>query len=376
MKNIALINHFEDEDEGYYSRIVNRAKEANLRDLLIRTRNTKLFDRLILQTNNPKAFTTYEWLEVQDTTGIPNFGERLNRILKEEPNSRIFYSGSGSSVFLTPIQIRRYLNGLTENSIIANNLYSADYFFINSKFKKLDIEDIRTDNSLPKRVVEDYGFYGIEIKRDEFSLFDIDGPLDLIALKKADRGGKNLKGFLSSLKLDNKVLSKAIENFTDRSKEVLFWGRVSEFLIQFLRYRTACRTKFLVEGRGMVSQGSKGFYSIFFDAIMRQDLRFLFTNLRKYCDALFLDSRILFAHLGLDIDREERFSLDMQDISSMKNRELRRLLLSARESDIPIIFCNHSFLNSGIPLLIDWLWRRKGFKTYKFSGGIISRIID
>jgi len=51
----------------------------------------------------------------------------------------------------------------------------------------------------------------------------------------------------------------------------------------------------------MVSQGPKGFYSIFFDAFMRQDLRFLFTNLRKYCDALSLDSRILFAHLGVDI---------------------------------------------------------------------------
>jgi hypothetical protein len=37
-------------------------------------------------------------------------------------------------------------------------------------------------------LIENYSFYSMEIKRDEFSLFDIDGPLDLIALKKSSRG--------------------------------------------------------------------------------------------------------------------------------------------------------------------------------------------
>ena len=376
MRNIAIINHFEKEGEGYYSDMVNRARFENLKDLLMRIKKSGLFDRIILQTNNIGNFTSYKWLEVQDTTDIPNFGERLNRILVEEPNSRVFYSGSGSSVFLTIPQMKRYLNKLSINSIIANNLYSADYLFIRSGIKNLKIEEVKMDNSLPRILIENYSFYGMEIKRDEFSLFDIDGPLDLIALKKSSRGGTNLKRFLSNLRLYHKVLEKGIENFTDRKKEVLFWGRVSEFLIQFLRYRTACRTKFLVEGRGMVSQGLKGFYSIFFDAFMRQDLRFLFNNLRKYCDTLFLDSRILFAHLGVEIEREERFALDMHDISSIKTKELLRLLLLARESGIPVIFCNHSFLNSGIPIIIDSLWRGKGFRSYRFSGGIVREIID
>jgi hypothetical protein len=35
MRNIALINHFEKEGEGYYSDMVNRARFENLKDLLI-----------------------------------------------------------------------------------------------------------------------------------------------------------------------------------------------------------------------------------------------------------------------------------------------------------------------------------------------------
>lgn len=373
--NIALLNHYEEKNNGYYCNIVMRAKLANLRDIITTIKKSNIFNKIILQTNDLSITKGLDGLEIQNTSNISNFGKRLNLILCKYPNCKLFYSGSGSSAFLRPQDIIKYLKELKNNSIIANNLYSTDYFFLGSTNKRFEIDNIKADNSIPKFLIEKYGLYGIEIKRNEFSLFDIDGPLDLLSLKISGKGGRNLKLYLDKIELSNQNLIPAIDNFTIREKEILLWGRISEFLIQFLRYRTACRTKFVVEGRGLVSQGEGDFYSIFFDALLKLGKRFLLKNISKYCDALFIDSRILFAHLKMEIKKEDRFALDMLDLSRIKNRKVKNLCKMAIESKIPVIFCNHSFLNSGIPILVDYAWRMKGFKSSKYGNGIVKEII-
>ncbi|MGC8928068.1 MAG: hypothetical protein ACP5QK_09105 [Myxococcota bacterium] len=371
---IALINHLYEENGGYYSNLVLRSKEENLKDIINTLREGRIFDKIILQTNKRERYKNLREIIVEDTSNIGNFGERIEWVFSRFKGCSLFYTGSGSSVFLRPDDIKRYLSHLKRDSIIANNLYSADYFFIYTSKKRLNIRDIKTDNTLPKILIERNGFYGIEIRRDEFSLFDIDGPLDLLALKISEKGGVHLRKFLSITRLSNKNLKRALRNFTERDAEVLFWGRISEFLIQFLRYRTACRTKFVVEGRGLVSQGGKGFYSIFFDAFNRVNKRFLFEKLPYYCDALFLDSRILFAHSQIVVNKEDRYALDMLDYKRIFDTNIKNLCKMALSSEIPVLFCNHSFLNSGIPLLIDYEWRRKGYRTSKFGNGIIKEI--
>ncbi len=374
--NIALINHLEEVNERHYSGIVQRAKNENLKDIIKTVKGCNLFDRIIIQTNNPEVIQNTGDIEIQNTSQIPDFGRRLNLILKRYPGCRLFYTGSGSSVFLTPKKTEKYLGYLRKNSIIANNLYSADYFFIRTDIKRPAIDNIRADNSVPKFLIERYGLYGIEIKRDEFSLFDIDGPLDLLALKISGKGKTHLRQFLEETVISNPNIMKMVNIFTRREKEILFWGRISEFLIQFLRYRTACRTKFVVEGRGLVSQGGKDFYSIFFDAFYRLGEKFLFKNLHRYCDALFIDSRILFSYLNMDVRKEDRFALDMLDINRIYNPEIKRLCRLAVSSKIPVVFCNHSFLNSGIPLLVDFIWRKSGYKSSKYGNGIVKAIIQ
>lgn len=372
---IALINHLFEENQGYFSNLVQNSKEENLKDIIDTLKRCKIFDKIILQTNKVERYKKYAGILVEDTSKREKFGDRLNEIIKRYKRLTLFYTGSGSSVFLKPDEIKRYLSHLKSDSIIANNLYSADYFFLSTARENLSTEDIKQDNVFPRILVERFGFYGIEIKRDEFSLFDIDGPLDLLALKFSSRGGTNLQKFLSKINLSNINIKRALKVFTERNREAFFWGRISEFLIQFLRYRTACRTKFVVEGRGLVSQGGKGFYSIFFDALNSLNRKFLFDKLPKYCDALFLDSRILFAHLNLEVNKEDRFALDMLDYKRISNRDVRLLCKMALSSKIPVIFCNHSFLNSGIPHLIDYIWRKKGYKTSKFGNGIIKEIL-
>ncbi|MCX7943055.1 MAG: hypothetical protein N2746_00900 [Deltaproteobacteria bacterium] len=373
--NIAIINHFEEESDGFYSIIVQRARRENLKDIVNRITGFNLFDKIILQTNALGVLSNRDDLEILNTSGIKNFGERLKLVLKKYPNSKIFYTGSGSSVFLDRRSLARFLEYLNKDSIIANNLFSADYFLFSTDNPDLDIENVSTDNALPRFLIEKYGLEGIEIRRNEFSLFDIDGPLDLLSLKLSKKGGMNLKKFLSGVEIENPNLARAIESFTKNDREVLLWGRISEFLIQFLRYRTACRTKFVVEGRGLVSQGVKEFYSIFFDSFYRLGEDFLFENISRYCSALFVDSRVLFAHLKIDVSKEERFSLDMLNYENICHRRVKGLCEMALNSKIPVIFCNHSFLNSGIPLLIDMEWRRKGFKGSKYGNGIVKKII-
>ncbi|MCX7958523.1 MAG: hypothetical protein N3B13_05690, partial [Deltaproteobacteria bacterium] len=219
--NIALLNHFEEESPGFYSGLVQRAKRENLKDILNRLKRCGLFDKIVLQTNIPSVFEKYTDTEIHETSKITNFGKRLNLILKKYPECRLFYTGSGSSVFLTPEKIRKYITAVRYNSVIANNLYSADCFFMRTSKSRFAIDNISTDNSLPRFLIENYNLQGIEIKRDEFSLFDIDGPLDLLALKISGRGGPNLSRFLKNTDITNKNVINAMRIFTQRTKEIL-----------------------------------------------------------------------------------------------------------------------------------------------------------
>lgn len=372
---IAILNHLEEKNKGLYSGIIEGAKRENLKDLIVRLKRSAIFDRIILQTNSLETIRDKD-IEIENTADIKDFGQRFAPVIERFRGYKIFYSGSGSSIFLRAPSIRRCMDIIKVNQVIANNLYSADYFFLRTDKKRLKLEGCRTDNSFPRLLVEKYGFYGIEIDRNEYTLFDIDAPLDLLVLKLKRLGGANLKNFLNTLELSHINIKRALDLFISRDKEVLFWGRISEFLIKFLRYRTACRTKFLVEGRGLVAQGQRRFYSLFFDTLLKSRKDFLIENLARYCDGLFIDSRILFAHLGLNVNREDRFALDMLDYKRIRDRHLRELCRMALESKIPIIFCNHSFLNSGIPLLVDYIWREKGYSLSKYGNGIVKRIIE
>jgi|GEM_PF-2143311 len=372
--NIALINHLEEENKGYYTKIVERAKFENLKDIILTLKRCKQFNNIILQTNNPSRYKNFSDILIEDTSKIPEFGIRISSVLNKFKGSKLFYTGSGSSTFLSPQEINNGLKHLKPNNVIANNLYSSDYFFIYSR-KDILAERIESDNAYSRYLIDRYGFKGIEIKRDEFTLFDIDGPLDLLALKITEKGGPNLRKYIKNIRLRHKNIKNMLLYFTQRDVEIFFWGRISEFLIQFLRYRTACKTKFIIEGRGLFSQSNRELYSIFYDALFRAGDQFLLNNLHKYCNAVILDSRILFAHQNLKISKEDRFALDMLDIDRIKNPHIKRLCKMALKINIPILFCNHSFLNSGIPLLVDYTWRKKGFRDPQKGNGIVKDII-
>lgn len=375
MNRIALINHFVDETEEYYPQILEKAKRANLRDIVSKLKESSRFNRIILQTNRPQLFRDLTDIEIDDTSQIRPFGARVKRVIAGKKDLRLFYTGSGSSVFLNTNSIRKYLSVVEPNSIIANNLYSTDFFFLRTINELTDIEDIMIDNSFSRQIIERYNIKGIEIKRDEYSLFDLDGPLDLLSLKLSQKGNKGLKRFLRDAQLDGDHLVKLLEIFTNREKEVLFWGRISEFLITFLRYRTACRTKFVVEGRGLVAQEGKRFYSLFLDTTPDIFTQRFYKRLNRYCDALFIDSRIVLAHYNILSSKSDRFALDMLDEKRIKDKRLIRLCREATRSSTPVIFCNHSFLNTGLPLLIDYIWRREGYRISRYGNGIIKDTI-
>lgn len=375
MNRIALINHWVDETEEYYPQILEKARQANLRDIVSKLKKSSRFHRIILQTNMPQLFRDLTDIEIDDTSRIRSFGARVKRVIAGRKDLQLFYTGSGSSVFLNTNNIRKYLSSVEPNSIIANNLYSTDFFFLRTSNELPHIEDIMIDNSFSRRIIERYNIKGIEIKRDENSLFDLDGPLDLLSLKLSQKGDKILRRFLRDAQLNDDHLVKILEIFINRKKEVLFWGRISEFLITFLRYRTACRTKFVVEGRGLVAQEVNRFYSLFLDTSPDIFTQRFYKRLNRYCDALFIDSRIIFAHYNISPSKSDRFALDMLDEKRIKDKRLLRLCREATRSTIPVIFCNHSFLNAGIPLLIDYIWTREGYRISPYGTGIIKDII-
>ena len=75
-------------------------------------------------------------------------------------------------------------------------------------------------------------------------------------------------------------------------------------------------------------------------------------------NAAFIDTRPIFAHMGLHPSRPDRFLSDALEPEQIDDPWIREFTLAALAAPIPVVLGGQSLVTSGLQLLSEAAWRR------------------
>ena len=83
-----------------------------------------------------------------------------------------------------------------------------------------------------------------------------------------------------------------------------------------------------------------------------------FATLAKMSQAVFLDSRVLFAHRRIWPSAPDRFYSDLRQAEKINDPWVRRFTEAAIAAPIPVVLGGHSLVSGGLYALVEAAWAR------------------
>jgi hypothetical protein len=309
-----------------------------------------------------------------DGVGEPfHFGRRLCEVVLRHGLVRPVYLGCGLPLIKAD-ELAAVAAGLrtAERAVVSNNFFSADLVgFVPGDVVK-EVELPNNDRILPRLLNQRAGLENRALPRTMANQFDIDTPGDLAVLAFAGGAGPNLTRYLEQHPPAIEHLARASRFFTDRDVEVIVAGRVGSDVWRYLETETACRIRMLSEERGLQAAGrdtdgqARTLTGFHLQAI--GPARF-FRELSEMGRAAFIDTRPIFAHMGLHPSRPDRFLSDALQPEGITDPWVREFTAAAKAAPIPVVLGGSSIVTSGVQLLSEAAWREHdrlgaGYQAY------------
>ena len=190
------------------------------------------------------------------------------------------------------------------------------------------------------------------------SQFDIDAPADVAVLKLYEAGGPCLRRYVDGAEMELERYERAMASFLVPDTVVVA-GRIGSATWQYLERQTACRIRVFSEERGMQAderERSGRVRSILGFYLEKAGIDGLFDALSALGSAVFLDSRVLFAHAHLDPSRSDRFHSDLGQWQNVEDPFVKALTMGAAGATVPVILGGHSLVSGGIMALVQAAW--------------------
>lgn len=351
--------------ESAIEALVADAQEAIARDLLDRLAAAPEFEPPIVATSS-RAFAASlagRPARLVHDEGRFHFGEALARIVARFGIRRALYLGGGSAPLLQTealSDLARTLLG-QEGIVVANNFFSADFVGFTPADAVQRIAPPEIDNDLAYRLVKSAGLTNVPLVRTVATQTDLDTPTDLLILALHPDVGPSLRRFLDAANLDSPRLLGVARVFTDPTAEVIVAGRVGPHLWSALTTDMACRSRVFSEERGMRASGreargeARSLLGYHLQAVGPE--RF-FAELARLGNAAFVDSRVLFNHLGIAPSAADRFNSDLLRFDEVADPTIQAFTRAAAQAPIPVVLGGHSLVSGGLWALIDAAWRK------------------
>lgn len=345
--------------------MVAEAQRCITLDTIQRAQASGAFAGIILVTDSPELARRMDsFVAVERNEGPFHFGERLRDIIRKYRIDSPFYIGGGSGPLLTSEDLASIAAQLTstEGVVITNNLFSSDLVAFNPGSAIEAIELPSQDNPLSQLLRYRAGLKEICLPRSAATQFDVDTPSDLLVLSLHPLAGPRVRAYLDSIKLDVSRMRRAMPLFTDTMAEIVIAGRVGSQVWARLEAHTACRVRVFSEERGMRADGREergearallGFY------LEQVGMRRFFQTLAELGAAVFIDSRVIFAHLGRRPSASDRFLSDLGQPEGIEDAFVREFTQEALAAPKPVILGGHSMVAGGLLALIDAAWRER-----------------
>jgi len=282
-----------------------------------------------------------------------SFGARLRRLAALDAGDGIVVLGSGSVPLATLSDRRAFVAAAAgAGHVLSNNRYSSDILAIPADVSLAELPDVTADNGLPRWLAE----RGVEVRdlRSRWRLqVDLDTPIDAIVARVGPIGDPTTDRVRDAATRIRAVASNP-------RAELLVAGRTSAGTIGWLEESTACRTRALVEERGMRTAASdqrptRSTLGLLLDRDGPQALGRIVAEL---ADGAVIDSRVLLAHrLGRDEAAwpavEDRFASDLLLDERVVDPWLQALTRAATTAPIPVLLGGHTLVGPGLRRLVD-----------------------
>lgn len=300
------------------------------------------------------------------------FGARLRRLVgglgAEASSGGLIVLGATAMPLATAPDRRAFVGAarLATPGVLANQRHSADVLAIARVAKTLrELPDLDTDNALP-RWLAGAGIPVRDLAGRRRLAMDVDSPLDLVLLEGA-RGRPPLPALPESATATARDRLAAVRRVTaDPGAELLVTGRTSSTDLRWLESRTQCRTRVLVEERGLRTASAGALLGRPNKRAPGSMLGMLLDRLgpgglgglaARLSDGAVIDSRVLLAHrLGADERRwppaEDRYASDLLLPGSVTDPWLRALTIAAVEAPVPVVLGGHSLVGPGLRLAL------------------------
>ena len=346
--------------------LVGRAHHAIAMDTIEKAMATQAFQDIVLSVDSPelarRASTHPVHIELDH--GTFHFGRNLRDLIHKYHASCPLYIGGGSAPLLSVPELRgiAHLIASAENAVLANNIFSADFFAFTPGTAIDAIEQSSIDNNVPWLLQHQAGLAELPLARSAGTQLDIDTPTDLMVLQIHPLVGPHTLHYIQSLRLDLTRIRKVMRLFTDPLAEVIVAGRVGSHVWAHLETDVACRLRVFSEERGMRASGREErgeVYSLLGFHLQEVGPARFFQTLAKMGQAALIDTRVLFHHLHLDLSASDRFYSDLMQPKLIANPFARQFTEAAMQAPIPVVLGGHTLVAGGLWALIDAAWQEK-----------------
>ncbi|MBE3598737.1 MAG: hypothetical protein IMX02_08070 [Limnochordaceae bacterium] len=343
-------------------RMLAAVRRAVVVDTTRRALGCGAIDRVIVATDSEElaASVRAAGAEVDWDGGQPSFhfGKRLGEIIERRRLDRVIYMSGGLGALATPDDLAWVARELARHDrvVIANNVHSADLvaFTPASAIRGIDLPAM--DNSLAMALNLDAGLPLAHPPRTLGLHFDIDTPVDLLALSIHPGTGPETRRALEAQPLDLRRVKAVMGVMDDPAADLLIFGRIGSPLFHYLDDRTRCRLRVFSEERGMKSLGRDvrgevvSLIGFLWESV---GSRGLFERIARIASAALLDTRVLFAHRRWALTQAERFWSDVGAWEEIRHPGLREFTRAAQEATIPTLLGGHSLVSGGVWALVD-----------------------
>lgn len=307
------------------------------------------------------------WLAPDPVNRTFHFGEHLAETIIASQLDHVVYFGGASAPLLDQQMLSLLFDLLrqspTKRTVICNNLHSSDWVGLTNVKDALSIiKAAERDNGLAWALREE-GHYHVRVLPEirQAAAMDIDTPTDLAILRHHAESGPALRQALGSPLLDSIPVQAVIDTIARPGSHLALIGRVSPRAWDALSHASQCWIRVFSEERGMIASGravENGVRSLLGVLLDLQGPQMFFETLGSMVDAAIIDSRVLFAHRGLQPSAADRFASDLFWVDAIEDPWIREFTAAAAAAPIPIILGGHSAVGGGLHVLSEILAAR------------------
>ena len=307
-----------------------------------------------------------------------HFGQRLASVIERFSIRHAVYFGAGAAPLLSPHTLTRLCDtllappaagpGTGTGVVSANNFWSADFLGWTpaAAIRHIDLPPHR-DNQLAVLLQRQAGLTREDLPPSAGSLFDIDTPADVAILNLHHGTYPHARAALQAIpwgqaSWPDQHLAALMPPLVHPGAEVCLAGRVSNSAFGGLRQDLACRLRIYAEERGMQASGRdrrgevRSLLGMFLEQVGAR--RFFAALADLGSDAVFLDTRPIFRHLGWDVSPADRFYSDLGCVERIRHANLRSFTAAAHAARVPVALGGQSLVGGGLWALTEAAWER------------------